>query len=103
MRNETMNFEITGQPKAFRIGRIRAPITISGPINAPHVGVKASAALGQGGIAAALGLVNPLASILAFVDPGLAKDANCVALTGTAAKGPAPVKVPHKAAATRRH
>jgi AsmA family protein len=103
MRNETVDFEITGQPKEFRIGRIHAPITISGPIAAPHVGIKAGAALGQGGIAAALGLVNPLASILAFVDPGLAKDANCAALTSTAAKGPAPVKMPHKAAATRRH
>jgi AsmA family protein len=103
MRNETVNFEVTGQPKQFRIGRIRAPITISGPMAAPHVGIKAGAALGQGGIAAALGLVNPLASILAFVDPGLAKDANCAALTSTAAKGAAPVKVPHKAAATRRH
>jgi hypothetical protein len=35
----------------------------------------------QGAEAAALGaLATPLAAILAFVDPGLAKDANCSAL-----------------------
>lgn len=92
MKNETMDFEVTGKPKEFRIGRIRAPITISGPIDNPHVGIKAGAALGQGGVATALGLLNPFAALLAFVDPGLAKDANCAALTQTAAKGPAPVK-----------
>ena len=92
MKNETMDFEVTGKPKEFRIGRIRAPITISGPITAPHVGIKASAALGQGGVATALGILNPFAALIAFVDPGLAKDANCAALTQTAAKGPAPVK-----------
>lgn len=92
MKNETMDFEVTGKPKEFRIGRIRAPITISGPIMDPHVGIKAGAALGQGGIATALGILNPFAALIAFVDPGLAKDANCAALTQTAAKGPAPVK-----------
>jgi hypothetical protein len=92
MKNETMDFEVSGKPKEFRIGRLRAPITISGPITGPHVGIKAGAALGQGGVATALGLLNPFAALIAFVDPGLAKDANCGALTQTAAKGPAPVK-----------
>jgi uncharacterized protein involved in outer membrane biogenesis len=103
MKTETMNMEIKGEPKALRIGRIHAPITISGPIASPQVGIKAQAALGQGGIAAALGLVNPLAAILAFVDPGLAKDANCMALTSEAAQGKAAVKVPRKVPARHRH
>ncbi len=59
--------------------------------------MKAGAALSQGGIAAALGFLNPFAAILAFVDPGLAKDANCAALTQTAAHGKAPVKAPKQA------
>ena len=92
MKNETMDFEVTGKPKEFRIGRVRAPITISGPFADPHVGIKAGAALGQGGVATALGLLNPFAALLAFVDPGLTKDANCAALTQTASKGPAPVR-----------
>jgi AsmA family protein len=103
MKTERMAFEVKGEPKSFRIGRIRAPITVDGPIASPHVGVKASAALGQGGIAVALGFINPLASILAFVDPGLTKDANCTALTSSATKGAAPVKATHKASARHRH
>jgi uncharacterized protein involved in outer membrane biogenesis len=107
MKTEQMAFEVKGEPKSFRIGRIRAPITIDGPIASPHVGVKAGAALAQGGIAVALGFINPVASILAFVDPGLAKDANCVALTSAAAKGAAPVKATrqsvHRAPARHRH
>ena len=58
-------------------------------------------------IAVALGFINPLASILAFVDPGLANDQNCMALTSQAAQGKAAVKTPsqaaHKAAARHRH
>jgi len=103
LKNETVDFQVSGKPKALRIGRVRAPITISGPFDHPSVGIKAGAALGQGGIATALGFLNPIAAIVAFVDPGLAKDANCAALTGTAAKGPAPVKTVPKVAATARH
>jgi uncharacterized protein involved in outer membrane biogenesis len=97
LKDETLDMSIKGSPKAFRIGRIRAPITISGTIDHPSVGLKAGAALGQGGIAAALGFLNPFAAVLAFVDPGLAKDANCAALTQTAAHGKAPVKAPRQA------
>jgi AsmA family protein len=94
LKNETMDMTVNGKPKELRIGRIRAPITLSGPLDHPSLGVKASAALGQGGIGAALGLINPFAAILAFVDPGLAKDANCAALAASAHAGPAPVKTP---------
>jgi hypothetical protein len=44
----------------------------------------------QGAVAAALGaLVTPVAAIIAFVDPGLAKDQNCAAMIAEAdRKGP---------------
>lgn len=92
LKDETMALEVQGHPKELRIGRLRAPITISGSFDNPHIGLKAGSALAQGGIATALGFLNPIAAILAFVDPGLAKDANCAALTASAAQGPAPVK-----------
>jgi hypothetical protein len=56
------------------------------------LGVKAGPIVQQGGIAAALGFLNPLAAILAFIDPGLAKDANCGPLLATAKAQGAPVK-----------
>jgi hypothetical protein len=48
---------------------------------APHVGVEPKKALVQVAAATALGvLLTPVASILAFVDPGLAKNADCAPL-----------------------
>jgi AsmA family protein len=90
--NETLNMSISGKPKEFRIGRIRAPLLVTGSLSHPDVHVKASAALLQGGIAVLLGFIAPPAALLAFVDPGLEKDANCVALTQQASRGTAPVK-----------
>lgn len=90
--SETLDLSVTGKPKEFRIGRIRAPLLITGSLAHPDVHVKASAVLLQGGIAVLLGFISPPAALLAFVDPGLEKDANCVALTQQASRGPAPVK-----------
>ncbi|MBV9693908.1 MAG: AsmA family protein [Alphaproteobacteria bacterium] len=92
LKDERLALQISGHPKKFRIGRLRAPITIDGTLGHPDIGLKASAALGQGGVATALAVLNPIAALLAFVDPGLAKDANCSALVQSAANGPAPVK-----------
>lgn len=81
LRNETLDLNIEGEAKEPRLLSIGAPISLSGRWRSPEVGIEASDALGQGGIAAALGsLVAPIAAILPFVDAGLAEDANCAAL-----------------------
>ena len=81
MQTESVDLQVTGEPKEFRLLRVRAPIAISGSLGRPSVGIKAGPALGQGGLAAGLGaLLTPLGAILPFIDPGLAEDANCVAL-----------------------
>jgi hypothetical protein len=54
--------------------------------------VKGGAIAAQGGIGLALGLINPFAAILAFIDPGLAKDVNCAPLLADAKAKGAPVK-----------
>ena len=89
---ETLNFSLTGEPKKLRVGRLMAPITLSGPIRSPKIGVKAGKAPAQAGVAAALGAVFPLAAILPFIDPGLAKNANCAGLLTEARATGAPVK-----------
>ncbi len=91
MRDETLDMRLQGKPKHFQFVRLRAPITVSGPWQHPALGVKAGSAVAQGGIGAALGLINPFAAILAFIDPGLAKDANCAALLQDARNKGAPV------------
>jgi uncharacterized protein involved in outer membrane biogenesis len=81
LKTEALNIEVSGRPKKIRLLRLRAPIDIGGTLSRPRVGVKPAKALGQGGAAAALGaLLAPAAAALAFIDPGLAKDADCAAL-----------------------
>ena len=92
MKNETVNFRLSGDAKSLRILRMNAPITINGTLSHPKVGVEASKALGQGGVLVALAsFIHPLAGLLATVDPGLAKDANCGALLAQAKSNGAPV------------
>jgi uncharacterized protein involved in outer membrane biogenesis len=91
---ERVDLRLKGHPKKFRIGRLSMPITVKGPLAAPKVGVEPDGAVAQGGAALALGgLLSPLAAILPFVDPGLAKNAPCGALVAEAGHRGAPVKV----------
>ncbi|HWX89651.1 MAG TPA: AsmA family protein [Rhizomicrobium sp.] len=92
LRDETLDLKLQGRPKSFQLMRLRAPITVKGSMAHPALGVEAGGAIAQGGIGLALGLINPLAAILAFVDPGMAKDANCGALLVAAKAQGAPVK-----------
>ncbi len=92
MRDETLNLQIQGKPKDFQLVRLRAPITLTGRWDSPVIGVKAGEMLAQGGIAAALSFLSPLAAIFAFIDPGLAKDANCGPLLADAKAKGNPVK-----------
>lgn len=89
---EELDLSIEGAPKKLRLTRLRTPIEIRGHLLDPKIGVNVGATAKQGAIAAALGAVaTPLAAILAFVDPGLAKDENCSALLQSAeSKAPAP-------------
>lgn len=85
LRTETMNLRIDGETKEPRLIRLWSPITVQGPLAAPKVGIESGAVAGQIGLATALGaLINPLVALLPFVDPGLAKDANCGALIASA-------------------
>ena len=92
LRDETLDMQLQGKPKHFQFVRLRAPITVKGPWQHPALGVKAGSAVAQGGVGAALGFINPFAAILAFIDPGLAKDANCGPLLASAKAQGAPVK-----------
>jgi uncharacterized protein involved in outer membrane biogenesis len=85
LKQEALDLEIKGNPKKLRLLRLRSPVDIKGPLRKPTIGIEAEKAIGQGGIAAAIGaVVAPLAAVIVFVDPGLAKDANCGALLAEA-------------------
>ena len=81
LANEKLNLAIQGHPKKFHLLRVKAPIKIKGHVLKPTFELESGHLVTQGGIAAALGTVlTPLAAVLAFVDPGLAKNQNCAEL-----------------------
>jgi hypothetical protein len=78
LQNEKLNLQLKGDPKHIRFTRVRAPITIEGTLAHPAVGVDAKKLAAQGTVAAALGtMLTPLAAVIAFIDPGLAKNKDC--------------------------
>lgn len=80
MTSENMDMALQGDPKKIRFTRLRSPITMTGTMAHPVVGLSIKKLAGQGAVAAALGtLLTPPAAILAFIDPGLAKNKDCVA------------------------
>lgn len=90
---ERMDFRVQGHPKKFQLVRLLVPVDVTGPIRSPTLNLEKGKAIAQGGIAAALAAaVSPLAAIIPFVDPGLAKNADCDALVSEAAQKGAPVK-----------
>ena len=82
---ETLNLRIDGDSKKPRLLRLWTPILVRGPLSKPSVGVDTASLVTQGGLTALVGaVVAPVAALFAFVDPGLAKDANCGALIASA-------------------
>ena len=78
---EQLHLELRGQPKKVAPFRVHAPILIGGSFAHPSIGIAPGTLLAQAGVAAALGvLATPAAAVLAFVDPGLAKNHDCAVL-----------------------
>lgn len=83
--SETLDLRIDGESKKPRLLRIWAPIHVRGPLTAPRVGVDVGQVVAQGGLAAIVGAVAaPIAALFAFVDPGLAENADCGRLIASA-------------------
>jgi len=85
LKNENLDIRLKGSPKEPRLVRLRTPILVMGTLLKPSVGIDPAAAAAQTGVAAALGaFLTPIASILPFISPDLANDANCNALMKSA-------------------
>jgi Uncharacterized protein involved in outer membrane biogenesis len=85
---EELDLSIKGEPKKVRIARLRTPVEVNGHLRDPSIGVDVGKVAKQGAVAAAIGVaLTPIASIIAFVDPGLAEHENCGALLDNAKSG----------------
>lgn len=89
---ETLDLRFKGETKKFRATHVFLPITVAGALASPKLGVQPASALSQAGLAATLGVVlGPLGAIIPFIDPGLAKNADCAALLAESRSSGAPV------------
>lgn len=80
MDSESLDFAVHGRPKHPEIA-LHEGIALRGTLTHPEVRLTGHGALAQVGAAVTLGaLLTPLAAALAFVNPGLAHDADCDAL-----------------------
>jgi AsmA family protein len=92
---ESLDLAIRGRPKSWRLVRLRSPVMVRGTLKHPSVGIDARNSMVQVGEAVALGVaLTPLAAVLAFIDPGLAKDADCAALLAAAKSDDGPPAAP---------
>jgi AsmA family protein len=83
LQDEKLDLELKGDPKHIRFTRLRSPITLGGTLAHPAIGVDVKKLAAQAGVAAALGtLLTPVAAVFAFIDPGLAKNKDCVLALG---------------------
>jgi hypothetical protein len=77
-RNESMNFQIQADAKTFSLLSAQSPVTLYGYFAEPHYSIMSSELIARGAAGLGLGIfVNPFAAIIAFIDPGDAKNVAC--------------------------
>jgi uncharacterized protein involved in outer membrane biogenesis len=86
LAHENLDLTIYPEPKSPGIFSARSPIHISGTFAHPSVAPDATRLIARGGIAAALGFLNPIAALAAFIEPGLGEDQPCRELITTVKK-----------------
>ena len=80
-KSEEYRLRLVADSKHPSLIALRGPIRIGGTFKKPEVRPEAGPVAARVGAAVALGaLLTPVASLLALVDPGGAKDSNCAAL-----------------------
>ena len=99
LRDESLDLRAVVSPKNFSPLTLRTPVHVKGTFGKPAVSLELGKLAGKAGAAALLALLNPLAAILPFIDPGSKSeaskaDSDCAALARTSGSIPAAVKNP---------
>jgi len=93
MDSEALDLALHGQPKKAGLA-LHSAISINGTLVHPQARLGGHGGVAQSGAAVALGVIlTPIAAVLGFVNPGLARDADCASLiaqAGAAAQAPVP-------------
>ena len=99
LRDESLDLRAVVSPKNFSPLTLRTPVHVKGTFGKPAVSLELGKLAGKAGAAGLLALLNPLAAIIPFIDPGAKKnaaeaDAECAALARTSGVIPAAVRTP---------
>jgi AsmA family protein len=84
LRDEQLDLETKPYPKDQSLIALRTPIDITGPLKKPKVRPKVGPIAARVAGAVALGAINPALAVLALIETGPGKDANCAALLAEA-------------------
>ncbi len=77
LASEAMDLTLRPYPKDMSILSLRSPLKVGGTFADPKAGPDKGALAARGGIALALGAVNPLLALAATIETGPGQDANC--------------------------
>jgi len=87
MKRELINAKLDAKPKDNSLFSAQTPITVSGKLKKPSVGIDAVDAGARGTAAVVLGaLLTPFAAIIPFIETGKVQNANCRSLISNAEK-----------------
>jgi uncharacterized protein involved in outer membrane biogenesis len=84
LKNERLDLETKPEPKDQSLIALRTPINIKGPFKDPSVRPKAGPLAARAAAAAGLAAINPALAVLALIETGPGKDADCAKLLAEA-------------------
>jgi uncharacterized protein involved in outer membrane biogenesis len=77
LRDQTINFSVSGKPKHFSIGSLPAPIEVTGTLKHPSIGPDVKPLLARGAAAAVLGVLAAPLAILPTIQLGVGDPHQC--------------------------
>lgn len=78
LKDETIDAEVESHPKDFSIGSARTPITVTGRLKQPTIGLDPKQLAARSAGAVVLGaFLTPIAAIIPFIELGLGEDSDC--------------------------
>lgn len=87
LKDESIDARMEAHPKDISIGATRTPVTISGRLKNPSIGLDPAELGARAGTAAVLSaFLTPLAALIPFIEFGLGEDSDCRSLIAEARK-----------------